>query len=325
MTAVKLGIIGFGIMGERLLRAALEDPSGELEVIGVWDPAEAAQERLRASLPEVACLESAETVVEAADCVYIASPPETHLGYARAALAAGKAVFSEKPLAVNLADAAKFVEEVERDMGRAAVNFIFASSPAVDHLKDWLRAGLIGTPQSIEIEVGFANWPRPWQMDAAGWLERRAQGGFSREVISHFLFLTQRLGGDLVLNEHRVRFPDGDGAETGLDAQLTAGGLPVSLSGAVGRTELAEFNHWTLTGSAGAIRLRDWAVAEELDSDGLWQPASDAMPNEKARPLVLRRQLAKLVKLTQGQDQDLATVAEAFAVQRIVEALLQEN
>jgi predicted dehydrogenase len=318
---INLGIIGFGIMGERLGRAALTDPDKSVTIVGVWDPAAAAQKRLAAELPQVPCLASAEAVIAAADCVYIASPPITHLGHARAAMAAGKAVFSEKPLAVDLGDAARFVAEAEG--ARTAVNFVFASSLGVDQLQAWLAAGSIGRPERIDCEVGFADWPRPWQVDAAGWLERRAQGGFTREVLSHFLFLSRRLGGVLKLSQHQVSYPDGDGSETALSAELQAGELPLSIKGAIGETDLAEFNHWTLSGSAGAIRLRDWAIAEKLDDDGVWRAPADAIANEIARPLVLQRQLQKLARLTRGEPQDLAMVDEAYQVQGIVEALLE--
>ena len=40
------------------------------------------------------------------------------------------------------------------------------------------------------------------------WLDRREEGGFTREVVSHFLFLTRRLLGPLGLLESTVSFPE---------------------------------------------------------------------------------------------------------------------
>jgi hypothetical protein len=48
-----------------------------------------------------------------------------------------------------------------------------------------------------------------------------------------------------------------------------------------------------------------------------------ALPNEKARPLVLARQLDKVAALTKGLPQNLATLREALEVQDIVEAILR--
>ena len=312
---IALGIIGFGIMGERLLRAALAHASESVTPIGVWDPAPAAAARLAAIGP-VPMLASAEAVIAACDCLYIAAPPAAHIPLARQALAAGRAVFLEKPLATDLAEARAFVTAAEAAGARAAVNFPMASSPGVAQLAAW-QAGL--TPQALAIETDFATWPRVWQRDAASWLAGRAEGGFTREVVSHFLFLTRRRLGPLALQSARVTYPEGDGAETAIAAQLTAGGVPVSLRGGVGTTAADDSNRWTLN---DAIRLRDWSIAERRGADGGWAEAPDAMPNEKMRPLVLQRQLAGVAAMTRGAAHPLATLREALEVQTVVEAIL---
>src|ERR1700758_637561 len=38
MAPIKLGILGAGIMGERLLRAALEQATDSVTISGIWDP-----------------------------------------------------------------------------------------------------------------------------------------------------------------------------------------------------------------------------------------------------------------------------------------------
>ena len=175
---VRLGIIGYGIMGERLLRAALDHDPAVLTVAGVWDPSAQAMARLKSDLSQVVQIGSAAAVIEACDCLYIASPPASHLAYARDAFARDRAVFCEKPLAVDVEDAEKFVAEAAKSGARASVNFPFASSFAVDQLRAWMREGVTGDVQRIDIEIGFAAWPRPWQIDAVSWLDARAQGGF---------------------------------------------------------------------------------------------------------------------------------------------------
>jgi predicted dehydrogenase len=320
---VRLGIIGYGIMGERLLRAALNHDPAVLTVAGVWDPAAPAMARLQAELPQVTRLASAAAVIAACDCVYIASPPASHLAYAREAFAKGCAVFCEKPLAVDVGDAEAFVAEVAKSGSRAGINFPFASSFAVDQLRAWMQAGTVGTVQRVDIEIGFAAWPRPWQVDAAGWLDARAQGGFTREVGSHFLFLARRLFGPLSLQSHSVAYPEAGRSERSIAATLTAGSLPISLSGTVGETDKPDHNLFRISGPNGAIRLRDWSIAERQAPDGRWHEAPDALPNEKMRPLVLQRQLDKVAALTRKAAQDLATPAEAAEVQRVVEAILK--
>lgn len=336
MAPIRLGIIGYGIMGERLLRAALNHDPAVIAVAGLWDPSAAAMQRLAADLPQVPRLDSAAAVTAACDCLYIASPPASHLGYARAAIAQGRAVFCEKPLAVDIADAEAFVAETRQAGARGAVNFPFASMQGVAQLVRWMEDGVTGpggiaAVQRVEIGIAFAQWPRPWQMDAVAWLDARAQGGFAREVGSHFLFLARRLFGPLALQQHSVSYPEAGRSERAISAVLQAGSTPVALQGGVGTTTLPDHNTFTIIGSGGRIRLRDWAVAERQMADGAWQESPDAIPNEKARPLTLRGQLDKVAALTAGRPAPaamsrdglaLASFAEAAEVQRVVETIL---
>ena len=320
MAPIRLGILGAGIMGERLLRAALEHAGESVTVTGLWDPSEAAMARIGAALPVVPRLASADRVIEACDCLYIASPPASHLDHAQRALAANRAVFCEKPLAVDIGQARRFVAAAQG--ARVAVNFPMASAFAVDQLRTWIAAGAVGTPRTLDIEVAFATWPRGWQRDAAGWLDRPEQGGFTREVVSHFLFLTGRLAGPFVLRERFASFQEAEHSERAIRASLTVGNLPVTLIGSVGTTGKDDHNTWTLQGSAGAIRLRDWSTAERLMPDGSWQQAVQTLSHEAMRPLVLRRQLEGVAAMTRGESHVLATLAEALSVQETVEAIL---
>lgn len=319
---IGIGIIGYGIMGERLLRAALGPGAGSVRVCGVWDPSPAAMKRLAEAFPEIARFEGVAPLIEGCACVYVASPPAAHLDHARAALGAGKALFCEKPLAVDVEQARAFVRDAEAAGMRAAVNFPFASSLAVDQLEAWMADGTLGPLQEADIEVSFAAWPRPWQEDAAAWLDRRLQGGFTREVLSHFLFLAGRLVGPATLGPASVRYPVDGASERAVAAELTAGGVPVRVRGLVGETDKADTNAFTLHGANGAIRLRDWSVAERL-VDGVWTEAEGALPQEEARPITLARQLGKVAAMTRGAPQDLASLREALAVQELVEEILR--
>jgi predicted dehydrogenase len=317
--SVAIGIIGAGIMGERLLTAIRQQDPDLLHACGIWDPAPAAMQRMERTFPDVARLADAAAIIAASDCVYIASPPASHLPHARAALQAGKSVFCEKPLSVDVADARAFVAQAG---DRGAVNFPFASSPAVATIKSWIETGEIGTPQRVAIEVGFAKWPRPWQVDAAGWLDKPMQGGFAREVVSHFLFLSRRLVGPLQDLKGKASFPEAGRSERRIAATLRAGELPVTLAGAVGETAKDDHNIWMLEGDSGAVRLCDWSIAQRRLPDGTWQQAPDALPQEQARPLALKRQLAGVVQLARGEPHHLATLADALNVQETVEGIL---
>ena len=320
----KLGFIGFGIMGERLLRAAINHDRSRIDVTGAFDPNPATAAKLRGIDPSLSAYQSASDVIAASDCLHIASPPLSHLAYLQQCHVAGKAALCEKPLATDVTLARSTIAKLNADGIRAAVNFPFASSFAGDDLTRWLAEGVVGDPQRVEIEIGFAHWPRSWQMDAVGWLDGRAEGGFTREVGSHFLFLSRRFFGPLAVHSAQCSYPDDARSETAIAATLSAGGMPVSLTGGVGTTEKDDHNTWTIIGSKGRIRLRDWSIAER-EVDGEWQAPSDVVPNEKARPMILARQLDKVDALTRGSATNLATLEEALEVQTIVEAILKSD
>ncbi|KPF63339.1 oxidoreductase [Bosea sp. AAP35] len=319
---LSIGIIGAGIMGERLLSAILDQSPPLVNVSGIFDPAPSAMQRMAASFPQVPRLPDAASVIAASDCVYIASPPASHLDHARAAIVAGKSVFCEKPLAVDVADARAFVAEAG---DRGAVNFPFASSLAVATLMDWIAQGAVGTASRVTIEVAFATWPRSWQADAAAWLDGRQQGGFTREVVSHFLFLSRRLLGPLHGLSASAVFPEAGTSERSIQATLVAGDVPVELKGNVGSTAKDDHNIWMLEGDHGAVRLCDWSVAERRLPDGTWERAAGTLSQAEARPIALRRQIEGVVRLTRGEAHHLATLAEALNVQEIVEAILADG
>jgi predicted dehydrogenase len=316
---IRLGIIGAGIMGERMLRAALDHAQDVADVCAIWDAAPAALDRIAAFAPDVVRADSADAAMRMADCVYIATPPATHLSYAAQAIGQGRAVFLEKPLATDVSAASAFVRDHAE--ARAAVHFPCASSFAVELLRRWITEDAIGpAPSRLDIEVAFAAWPRGWQQAAASWLDAPAEGGFTREVVSHFLFLARRVLGPLhLLSAHVDRAPGR--AEHKVTATLDAGGVPVRLRGAVGETTADDHNTWTLHG-VGAVRLRDWSWAERQQPGGGWTTDPEAAPNERMRLLVLRRQLEGVARMTRGQPHHLATLQDALEVQAIVESIL---
>lgn len=317
--AYRVGVIGLGIMGNRMLDRIAQHP--DLETTVGWDPSAEAASRTKASHPKLALASSAEALCKAdLDCVYVSSPPASHIAHAFLAFDAGKAVFLEKPLATDLAQAQAIVDRVGREKRVAAINFSLAHAPGLIAMEDLVRSGRLGKPVSATVEVEFAAWPRPWQMGAASWLSRRAEGGFTREVVSHFVFALQRaLGAPQILESH-ARYPEGDGAETALDARILFGDVPAVITGRVGGTAVADRNMTTVEFEKGAIRLVDWMNVETRDGDR-WVPAGDSPEELRQRAQV--GQLDALVAMLVGRAHRLPTVAEGLAVQACIEGLLR--
>lgn len=204
----------------------------------------------------------------------------------------------------------------------AACDCLHVASPPAHHFAHARAAGAVGTPRELSIALAYAASPRSWQRDAVSWLDKPQQGGVTREVLSHVLFLTRRQLGAMTLEDARATFAAPGRSETAIAARIAAGGVPVTVSGGVGTTLADDHKAWVLEGPAGAIRLRDWSYAERHGADGVWSPAPDALPNERMRPMVLKRQLDGVAAMTRGQAHHLATLREALEVQEMVEAIL---
>lgn len=317
--AHRIGIIGLGVMGERMLRNMGKHPA--FAVAAAWDPAESAARKLKALQPSARFLPNAAALASdpEIDCVYIAAPPASHLAYADLAFDRGKAVFCEKPLTVDLDAGRSCVTRVERERHPAAVNFPFASAPAVRAVEAGLKSGELGAVQRIEIEVAFERWPRAWQAEAR-WLTQRREGGFVREVLSHFLFLTQRLIGPLRLIDCRGQYPaENDAAETGIAARLEAGGVPVSIHGGIGGN-VPDLNRWRLTGQHGAFELHDWYSLKRRINGG-WLDVD--FGEGSVRDMSYQAQLDSLDALLAGRPHSLPSFREGLLVQECVEAMLR--
>lgn len=320
--AHKIGVIGLGIMGQRMLNSM--DGHEDFEVAMAWDPSAEAMAALAKDRPAIRQADTAEALIADPEiaCVYIASPPKSHLPYAMASFDAGKAVFCEKPLSVDLAEAGLVTERVKAEGHKAAINFPFASSLAGSAIQEAIAEKRLGVISQVEIQVAFATWPRGWQAGAAGWLARREEGGFTREVLSHFLFLTRRTLGPISIRAVSVDYPsDGVTAETGIEADMVAGGVPVRLTGRVEGTK-DDHNRWTVTGDKSALRICDWMTLEVFGDKG-WQ-AHDFGPGE-LRPRSVRNQLDQLSAMLRGEPHRLASFEEGYAVQSCVEALLGQH
>lgn len=306
-------------MGTRTLNAALAHPDYLVPVAA--DLGENAVARTRAAHPGIE-FAGAHDVVTAADldAVYIATPPASHAELAVAAMRSGKAVFCEKPLSVSLADGTLMHETAVATGAANAVNFPLADTAATVHMERSLRSGEVGQVRGIDIRLTFPVWPRPFQATAT-WVGERAEGGFVREVFSHFAYLTDRLAGPLRPVEVGLRFPDDPGAsEFAAHGLLACGDVPVHVSGWAGLAG-PESYEWVLWGSRRSYLLRDWRQLFVSDG-GDWSPVDlgdGASGGEATR-------LTSFARAVRGEEySDLADFAAALRVQHAVEAFHQDR
>lgn len=317
----KVGIIGLGIMGRRMLAQMQLHPAFSPEFL--WDPSPQACAAALAVAPDAGVMPSAEAAIAAADLVYLACPPGPRKAYALLAASAGKAVFLEKPLGIDVLESRDLVEKLEAAGVPAAVNFTQAAGQALADTIQAAQSGAMGKLLGVDIIVTYAAWPRAWQREA-DWLRFRAEGGYVREVISHFVFFTERVLGPTRLIHARTDYPPncpGDPAlcETHVVARLEAAdGSPASIFGAVGGAQ-PDRQELTVKGSLQSHRVSEFH--RHAVSDGGPFVASRSDPADP-RAESLGRQLDELDKCLRGEPHLLATPTEALSVQEKIEGML---
>ena len=100
------------------------------------------------------------------DAVVIATPHTTHVPLSRAAAAAGKHVFLEKPMAVTVAECDEIVASCERAGVRLMVAHITRFLEATRVARDLVGSGAIGTLRMISVHRILEGYPNSgWTLD----------------------------------------------------------------------------------------------------------------------------------------------------------------
>lgn len=201
----------------------------------------------------------------AVDVVAIATPNHLHREMAAAALAAGKHVHCEKPLACGAADAASLAAAAAAARRTTIVGYNYLHNPMIAAAREIVRGGEIGTPVHFrgthnEDYLADPDLPFSWRCDAA-----LAGAGALADVGSHIVSLAVTLMGDIaelcgdvatVIKERRMA----DGTRRAVENDDQAQALLRFVSGATGTIEASRVAQgqkmglgFELTGTRGAI------------------------------------------------------------------------
>ena len=140
---IRLAQIGYGYCGPNLARNFHQLPGAEVTYL--VDKNAAALERAH-RLYGCRTTDAPEPVFAdpTVDAVVIATPARTHFTLAQDALQAGKHVFVEKPLAMDIAEARTLVD-LGAAQGRVLrVGHVFEYNPAVHYIKQAMASGELG-------------------------------------------------------------------------------------------------------------------------------------------------------------------------------------
>jgi predicted dehydrogenase len=191
---IRVAIAGTGFIGAVHARSS-RLAGGRLVGVAASSP-ERSEQAARALGAERAAA-SAEELATApdVDVLHVCTPNHLHLPLAEAALAAGKHVICEKPLALDVAGATRLVEAAARAGTQAAVPFVYRYYPTVREARERVLAGRCGP-----VRLVHGTYLQDWLTDPDddNWRVDASLGGASRafaDIGSHWCDLAEFVTG----------------------------------------------------------------------------------------------------------------------------------
>jgi myo-inositol 2-dehydrogenase/D-chiro-inositol 1-dehydrogenase len=199
---LRVGFIGSGLIAWAhglSLKALIDGGFVEAEIVAVHDRSE---RRARGFADVVGgddtdVLADAAEVARRSDAIWVCTPTSAHRAAVDEALAAGRAVFCEKPLDVDLQRATELVEAVNAAGVPSQSGLVLRSAPVFRALRDLVQGGTLGAPmaavfrddQYFPIQGTYAS---RWRADAT-----QAGGGCLIEHSIHDLDILRYCFGDV--------------------------------------------------------------------------------------------------------------------------------
>ena len=195
------GVVGWGFLGaggvakRQMLPAVVDHP--EVRVAGVMVRDLGRAQELAATFGAAAAYDNYTELVNdpGVEAVYIATPPATHEVQVLTAIAAGKAVLLEKPMATTPDAARRMCDAAAKAGVLLAVCFPMRHTGANRALRQRIQDGALG--QLVLLRAQMAKW---YPLDESVWRAdpEQAGGGVIMDLGSHLLDWVYYLSGEAV-------------------------------------------------------------------------------------------------------------------------------
>jgi predicted dehydrogenase len=324
---LRVAIAGIGFIGPVHLRSA-RLAGAEIAGIAGRDPAALAERAAALGVRRVFESPEAAATDPAVDVLHICTPNHLHAPLARRALAAGKHVVCEKPLATTAADAAELVELAARSGRVAAVPFVYRFHPVIREARARVAAGAAGA-----IHLVHGTYLQDWlaSPDDTNWRVDGALGGESRafaDIGSHWCDLVEFVTGHRIarLSARTIKAFAERRVGSALAFQRAEGGARAPVAGEDAVTMMFE----TDRGAAGTLLVsqvspgrknrlwfeidgtRSSFAFDQEDPERLWIGAREAQTVVVRDPGWLAPAAARYASLPAGHAQGYADAFDAF-------------
>ena len=322
----QIGIVGAGVIGRRLASRFANDK--EVHIKWICDLALERASLLAEEFGGIATTDLNDILNDKEiDVMYVGVPPKWHPEITVSALAKGKHVICEKPIALTIAEADRMIDMANNSGLKTCINLPFRWTPAVIAMNEKLKASYVGEIKRILLKFRFPQWPREWQQ--VDWLAQAEQGGPLREVGTHFFFalyeLKEHIGLPVKVQVETQFHPHGGCERYAKGIIELDSGLVVDIDLVTGG-ENEEENSITVLGEKGILTLQSWyrllgKTGNSLTLDTIYPLAKLEVLNEQgsgSEDLV-----GTFIKHLKGEASDRAMVSfeEARFAQNILESI----
>ena len=203
MQTFGVGLVGYGFIGKVHSHAHLalplfyDPPAARTHLVGVCTTTAASGAKAQQQAGFSFATTDYRVLLERDDIqiIHVCTPNDAHFAVVRDALAAGKHIYCDKPLALNVAEAEEIVALAQAAPTVKQMTFNYRFVPALMRARQMVEAGYLGDLFSFRVaylHAGYIDLRRPftWRLEMA-----RSGGGAIADLGAHVIDLTRFLLG----------------------------------------------------------------------------------------------------------------------------------
>lgn len=344
MQDIRVGIVGSGF-GTRVILPCFQAAKGSKVVALVSRTPKKIEGLAREyKVPQVFDSLDAMLKIDGLDLVCVAVPPFLHREMVEKAIAVGKHVLCEKPLALNVAEAEQICACAKKSGRLHMIDHQLRFQPNIRKIKSILDSGTLGTVGRVEISYLTATRvdpTTPWDW----WSDEQAGGGQLNALGSHYIDMLRWWFGEIVSAQGHIKtvIPQRKSVEDGKTRDVTSdeyAELHLELEGGMCASVVVS----TVVADEPGIRIRVEGQNGSLVLDGfdrllLSKKMGSPEDVSESDPLIKepivgintwRRSLVRLAEhfvecIRNGRQTEGATFSDGLETQLVLDAIRQSH
>ncbi len=323
MQKIRWGIIGCGNVTEMKSGPAFNKvPNSELVAIMRRDEIKLRDYALRHQVPLTFTNGSELIHCDQVDAVYIATPPNVRESYALEAMKAGKPVYLEKPMALNVAACQRLKNTSEQLGVKLSVAHYRRNLPLFREVKNLLNQNSIGQVRSVNITM--LKYAGDNTMDPNNWRVNPtiAGGGYFYDLAPHQIdLLFYFFGKALSYNGKAFNKAGLYKAEDMVEGEILLDGtIPFKGIWNFCVDKGLEKDEFEIIGTTGTIRFPVFGLEILLEQNGIVQKIPFVAPMHNQQ-----NHIEKVVQYFLGKGENPCSASDAIMSMEVMEAFVYGN